>query len=447
MTDHHMKLAAMCFPPGSWFLPDARPTDMFIDDYVEFAQIAERGKLDMMFLADSASVAPAFYLPDATPEKMAKAARCVKLEPVTLLAALAMVTKHIGLVATATTTYFEPYTIARMFATIDHISHGRAGWNLVTSQSVDEAQNFGREEHVEHGLRYERAEEFFDVVTALWDSWEDGAVIRDRDTGRYIDPEKLHFLHHKGRHFSVRGPLNVDRPPQGYPVIAQAGSSEPGRRLASRVADIVFTAQVELAEAKAFYADIKQRAVLQGRKPGDVKILPGLSLVLGRTRAEAQERHEATMARIADQDALVSIQRLAGGLDLSQFPLDGPLPPLPPSNAARGRQKMLVDMAERENLTIRQLARRFAYSTGHKVFIGTAMEAADLMQEWVEAEAADGFTILFPYMMKPLEEFVDQVVPELQRRGLFRQEYEGKTLRDNLGVPTPPNRYVVARDS
>jgi FMN-dependent oxidoreductase (nitrilotriacetate monooxygenase family) len=444
MSDGRLRLAAMCFPPGYWYMPDASPVDMFIEQHVHFAQVAERGKMDMVFFADSAAVAPAFFLPGATPEKYAKAARCVKLEPLTVLAALAMATKDIGLVSTATTTYYEPFTLARMFATIDHISHGRAGWNLVTSQNVDEAQNFNRDEHVEHGARYARAEEFYDVVTGLWDSWEDDAVIRDRATGRYIDPDKLHFLNHEGEHFRVRGPLNIARAPQGYPVIAQAGSSEPGRRLASRVADLVFTAQTELPGAKAFYADLKQRAVRHGRNPDHIKIMPGIDIVLGRTDEEAQEKCEAMKARIADEDALATIQRLAGHVNLADYPMDGPLPELPPSNAARSRQQMLIDLG-RKGMTIRQLARHFAFGSGHQVFVGTAKGLADLMQEWQEAGAADGFTILSPYMPGPLEQFVAEVIPELQRRGLFRTEYEGHTLRENLGLPRPENRYTAAR--
>ena len=239
-----IKLTAFCHPPGNWLMPGADPTDMDFDENVHLARVAERGKFDMLFYQDSAAVAPSFYLSGNKGEALAESARCVRLEPLTLLAGLAAVTKHIGLVATATTTYNDPFSLARKFATIDHISKGRAGWNLVTSQNVDEAQNFSRDSHLDHALRYQRAQEFYDVVTGLWDSWDDDAVIRDRETGRYIDPAKLHVLNHKGEHFSVRGPLNIARPPQGYPIIAQAGSSDPGRELAARTADVVFTAQV-----------------------------------------------------------------------------------------------------------------------------------------------------------------------------------------------------------
>ena len=439
-----MKLTAFCHPPGHWRMPGATPTDMDFDEVVQLAQTAERGKLDMLFFQDSAAVAPAFYLPGGGAEALAEAARCVRLEPLTLLAALATVTKHLGLVATATTTYNDPFSIARKFATIDHISKGRAGWNLVTSQNVDEAQNFSKDAHLDHALRYERAQEFYDVVTGLWDSWDDDAVIRDRASGRYIEPSKLHVLDHRGKHFNVRGPLNIARPPQGYPIVAQAGSPEPGRGLAARTADVVFTAQVDLEEAKAFYADVKGRMARYGRAPDHMKIMPGIRYVLGATEAEARERYQMMLADASEKGALASVQRLAGDLDLRAFPLDGPLPELPPSNAAKARQKMLIDLARRENLSIRELGRRFTFSLGHMVYVGTAMGLADLMEEWLAAGAADGFTMLSPYFPQPLEDFVSDVVPELQRRGIFRTEYEGATLRENLGIPFRCSRYAEA---
>ena len=442
-TKRQMKLTAFCHPPGHWRMPGAWATDMPFEDNVHLAQTAERGKLDMLFYQDSAAVAPAFYLSGGKAEALAEAARCVRLEPLTMLAALATVTRHIGLVATATTTYNDPFSIARKFATIDHISKGRAGWNRVTSQNVDEAQNFSRDAHLDHALRYQRAEEFYDVVTGLWDSWDDDAIIRDRETGRYIDPAKLHVLNHKGEHFSVRGPLNIARPPQGYPIIAQAGSSEPGRELAARTADVVFTAQVDLGEARAFYSDVKSRMARYGRAPADMKIMPGIRYVLGRTEVEARDRYEAMLSEASDDGALASIQRLAGDLDLRQFPLDGPLPDLPPSNAAKARQAMMIELAAREKLSIRQLARRFTFSLGHQVFVGTAAQLADLMEHWFAEGACDGFTMLSPFYPKPLEDFVDGVVPLLQRRGLFRTTYEGTTLRENLGVPFRRSRYAA----
>lgn len=437
-----MKLTAFCHPPGHWRMPGAKPTDMDFAEVVHLARTAERGLFDMLFFQDSAAVPTAFFLPGANPDIIARAARCVRLEPLTMLAALATVTKHLGLVSTATTTYNDPYNVARKFATIDHISNGRAGWNLVTSQNEDEAQNFGRDAHVDHADRYARAEEFHDVVRGLWDSWDDDAIIRDRDSGRYIEPDRMHILHHKGPHFSVRGPLNVSRAPQGHPIVAQAGSSEPGKNLAARTADVVFTAQVEIGEAKAFYDDVKSRMAAHGRTPDQLKIMPGIRFVLGATEAEARARYEAMAGEVSDDYALMAIQRLAGGLDLRQFPLDGPLPPLPPSNAAKARQKMMIDLAKRENLSMRQLARRFTFSLGHLVYVGTPIGLADLMEEWFRAGAADGFTMLSPYYPVPLEEFVDSVIPELQHRGLFRTEYEGATLRENLGLPRPANRFT-----
>jgi N-acetyl-S-(2-succino)cysteine monooxygenase len=440
-----IKLTAFCHPPGHWRMPGAQPTDMDFAEVAQAAQIAERGLFDMIFFQDSAAVAPAFYLPGGGAEALAEAARCVRLEPLTLLAALATVTKRIGLIATATTTYNDPFSIARKYATIDHISNGRAGWNLVTSQNVDEALNFSQDAHMDHALRYERAEEFYDVVTGLWDSWEDDAVIRDRATGRYIDPGKLHVLGHKGKHFSVHGPLNVARPPQGYPIVAQAGSSGSGRALAARTADVIFTAQVSLEEAKSFYDDVKGRAVTHGRVPDDIRIMPGIRYVVAETESEAKEQYQMMLEEASDEFALKAVQRLAGTLDLRDFPLDGPLPDLPPSNAAKARQKMLIDLARRENLSIRELARRFTFSLGHLVFVGTPVQLADLMEDWWANDAADGFTMLSPYFPAPLELLVDRLVPELQRRGIFRKQYEGTTLRENLELRRPENRYVRGR--
>jgi FMN-dependent oxidoreductase (nitrilotriacetate monooxygenase family) len=442
-TQRQIKLTAFCHPPGHWRMPGAQPTDMDFGEVMQFAQIAERGLFDMIFFQDSAAVAPAYYLSGGKAEALAEAARCVRLEPLTLLAALAMVTKNLGLVATATTTYNDPFSIARKFATIDHISNGRAGWNLVTSQNVDEALNFSQDAHMDHALRYERAQEFYDVVTGLWDSWEDDAIIRDRASGKYIEPSKLHVLKHQGKHFKVHGPLNVARSPQGHPIVAQAGSSDPGRELAARTADVVFTAQVDLEEAREFYKDVKGRMVKYGRNPDHLKIMPGIRFVLGETQEAAQAQYDAMVAEASDEGALASVQRLAGTLDLKQFDLDGPLPDLPPSNAAKARQKMLIDLARRENLSIRALGRRFTFSLGHMVFIGTPMGLADFMEHWFTEGVADGFTMLSPYFPKPMRDVVDYVVPELQRRGLFRTAYEGTTLRESLGIPFRPHRSVV----
>ena len=441
-----LHLAGFVYTPGShsagWRHPDAVPeTDMSFAHYVEIARTAERGLLDCIFFQDTAALNGSAALDGGSPWRP-QAGRQVFPEPATLIAALAPVTTHLGLIATATTTYADPFTIARRFGSIDHISGGRAGWNLVTSQIEDEAGNFGFDRHPDHGHRYERAEEFYDVVAGLWDSFEDGAFPRDKATGIFLDPAKGHILNHVGKYFRVRGPLNLPRSPQGRPVIAQAGSSEAGRRLASRVADLIFTAQSVLAEGQAFYREIKQRAAGHGRAASDVKVLPGFMAIVGETDAEAERLYEALQELIDDVTAMRLLARLCGDLDIHAYPLDGPLPDLPPSNAAKARQEHLVAKARRENLTIRQVARYLGTSLGHQLVVGSPQRVADVMQEWLEAEACDGFTLMFPFYPKPLEDFVRLVVPELQRRGIYRTAYAGRTLRENLGVPQPPNRFA-----
>ena len=337
-----LKFGAFLYLPGShsagWRHADA-VADIASDfrHYAALAQTCERGKIDCVFFQDTAAIMGSGGLDGGSPHRPAQG-RQVHLEPVTVLSALAAVTSHIGLVATATTTYNEPYNIARRFATIDHISGGRAGWNLVTSQIEDEAGNFGHEKHMDHALRYERAREFYEVVAGLWDSWEADAFKRDKASGIWFDFDKMHFLHHKGKHFAVRGPLSVSRTPQGRPVVSQAGSSEAGKALAAATADLVFTAQTDIAEARAFCADLRARAVRQGRGPDDIRILPGLMTVIGRTAAEAREKYEQLQSLISDEMALKLLARLTGELDIYQYPLDGPLPELPPSNAAKARQ-------------------------------------------------------------------------------------------------------------
>jgi FMN-dependent oxidoreductase (nitrilotriacetate monooxygenase family) len=443
-----MHLAAFLFTPGShsagWRHPDAVPEcDMEFSEYVRIAQIAERGKFDTIFFQDTVAVNGSGAL-DGVSRYRPGQGRTAYLEPTTLLAALAVVTQRIGLVATATTTYNEPYNIARRFASIDHISNGRAGWNLVTSQIEDEAGNFGADHHMLHAQRYERAEEFYDVVAALWDSFGDGALIRDKASGNYIDPSKIHFQDHVGKHFKVRGPLNMARCPQGRPVVTQAGSSGPGMELAARTADLVFTAQSDLGEAQAFYKDLKARAQKHGRDPSHVKIMPGLMTIVGATEAEAQAKYRDLQGLLSDENSMRLLARLCGDLDIFALPPDSPLPPLPLSNAAQARQRHLMDKASRENLSIIQTARYLGTSLGHHLLVGTPQRIVDTMEHWVTSGACDGFTLLSPHYPKPLEQFVDLVVPELQRRGLFRTDYAGHTLRDHLGVPVPPNRYEVA---
>jgi FMN-dependent oxidoreductase (nitrilotriacetate monooxygenase family) len=439
-----LKLGAYLSPGGhqaGWRHPDAEPNALMDFELMSrLAQTAERGKMDAVFFPDSAGMAGSTSLDEGNLSRTRRG-RCVYIEPATLLAGLAARTSHIGLIATMTTTYNEPFHVARRFASIDHISGGRAGWNLVTSQIEDESWNFGREKHADHSARYDRAAEFYGVVAGLWDSWDDDAFVLDKDNGVYFDAAKLHLLRHTGRHFNVRGPLNITRSPQGRPVVAQAGSSDAGRDLAARTADLVFTAQLSLGDAQDFYADVKARAARYGRAPDAIKILPGLTTIVGRTQAEADEKFAWLASMLPDDIAVAALERLTGDVDLMQHDLDGPLPALPPSNSARGRQKMLTDLSD-AGMTIRQIARRFAVGSGHDAIAGTPAVIADHMGLWLEAAAADGFNIMSPYLPGPLEEFVDLVIPELQARGLFRTEYEGRTLRENLGLPTPASRYA-----
>jgi N-acetyl-S-(2-succino)cysteine monooxygenase len=444
-----LKLASFYFPPGAhqfaWRLPGAiGESDMDFRHYVHMAKTAERGKLDTIFFQDTAAVTRSAAIIKRDPA-VGFSSRSVRLEPMTVLPALAAVTKHIGLIATGTTTYNEPYHIARKFATIDHISGGRAGWNLVTSQNEDEAGNFGRDSHLDHELRYKRAVEFYEVVIGLWDSWEEDAILRDKQSGVYFDADKVHPLNHRGEHFAVRGPLNVARSPQGRPVIAQAGSSDTGRELAARTAEVVFTAQTTLPDAQAFYADVKGRMAHYGRSADDMKIMPGFVPLVGRTTSEAEELFDRVQSLITDDAAVAAISRLAGGIDLTKCDYDAPLPDLPPSNAAKARQKMLVDLARRENLTLRQVARHFARGDGHRLVWGRPSDVADQMEEWLLNDGCDGFCLLWPYMPKPIDDFVNLVVPELQRRGIFRTEYEGRTLRENLGLRFPVHPAAARR--
>ncbi|WGD28310.1 LLM class flavin-dependent oxidoreductase [Ancylobacter sp. WKF20] len=432
-----MKLNAFLHPTGhhiaAWRHPQATAdAGVNFDHYVELARTAERGTFDAVFLADSAAVR------DQNIDSASRVARyVVHFEPLTLLSGIAAVTRHIGLIATATTTYNEPIHIARKFASLDHISKGRAGWNLVTSSGEVEAFNFSRDQHLAHADRYDRAREFAQVVTGLWDSWEDDAFVRDKASGHYFDPAKLHVLNHKGPHFAVRGPLNVARSPQGRPVLVQAGSSEAGKELAAATAEVIFTAAQTLDEARAFYADVKGRLARHGRAPDTLKILPGVSPIVGRTAEEADEKFAILQELIHPAVGLSLLSQMLGGVDLSGYPLDGPLPDLPESNAAKSRQKLLVDLARRENFSIRQLYQWIAGARGHWTIRGSAHDIADQLETWFVNEAADGFNVMPPYLPGGLDDFVDLVVPELRRRKLFREHYEGRTLRENLGLPYP----------
>ncbi len=437
-TARQMKLGAFLMATGhhvaAWRHPDV-PADAGLDfkHYRHLAQVAEAAKFDALFVADSVAA--------ATGDIASRMARSDHFEPLTLLSALSAVTDHIGLIATATTTYNEPYHVARKFASLDHLSGGRAGWNLVTSDAAAEAQNFGRSEHVGHAERYSRAREFHEVVTGLWNSWADDAFTRDKASGQYYDPARVQVLNHQGEHFSVKGPLNVARSPQGQPVVVQAGSSEVGRDLAAQTAEVVFTAQTSLASAQAFYADIKGRLAAYGRSADSLKIMPGVLIVVAESEVLAREKFESFQDLVEPEVGVALLGRMLGNFDLSGYPLDGPLPALPLTDSGqRSRQKLLTELAEREHLNLAQLGRRIAGGRGHYSLIGTPEQVADELQIWFEQGAADGFNVLVPHLPGGLEDVARLLVPELQRRGLFRTEYEGTTLRENLGLQRPVNR-------
>jgi FMN-dependent oxidoreductase (nitrilotriacetate monooxygenase family) len=389
---------------------------------------------DAFFMADHLAVL------NMPLDALKRSATVTSFEPLTLLSALAMVTERLGLIATASTTYNEPFHVARRFASLDHISGGRAGWNLVTSGNPHEAMNFGLEEHVEHAARYKRAREFFDVVTGLWDSWADDAFIRDVERGVFFEPSRLHVLNHAGEHFRVKGPLNIARPVQGWPVIVQAGASEAGRQIAAETAEMVFGSANNLPDAQRYYADVKGRMKAVGRDPDHLKILPGAFIVVGDTveEARARKRHLDSLVDPCSGIASLSVQL---GTDASKFDLDGPLPEIPESNASKSARQKLIDLAARENMTVRELAQYVGGAYGTLELIGTPKTIADQMEEWLMSEGCDGFNVMFPYLPAGLDDVVDRVVPELQRRGLFRTEYEGSTLRENLGLPRPRNRF------
>jgi FMN-dependent oxidoreductase (nitrilotriacetate monooxygenase family) len=406
--------------------------------FQNLARIAERGRFDSVFLADGVqvwgdvehSIAGTF-------------------EPLTLLTALATVTARIGLIATASTGFTEPYNLARYFASLDHISGGRAGWNIVTTAGDRSAQNFNRDANLEHARRYQRAAEFVDVATKLWDSWDADALVRDKASGRFADPDRVRELNHRGEFFGVRGPLNITRSPQGRPLLVQAGSSEDGRAFAARHAEAVFTAQQTFAEGQAFYADLKGRAGELGRDPDGIKILPGIVPVLGGTEAQAHRLAEELDELIIPVRALRQLSELIG-VDLTGHPLHEPLPPLPPLaaiNGAKSRFELVKDLAERERLTLRQLIGRLGGGRGHQVVAGTPEQIADHIEFWFGNGAADGFNVMPPLLPSGLSDFVEQVVPLLTARGLFRSEYTGRTLREHYGLPlsTEPRELSTSR--
>ncbi|MGJ7524119.1 LLM class flavin-dependent oxidoreductase [Variovorax sp. GB1P17] len=439
-TGKQLRLGAFMRPvsihTGAWRYPGAwRDANFNFEHLKQLAQTLERGRFDAFFMADHLAV---LNMPI---EALQRSHTVTSFEPFTLLSALAQHTKHLGLVATASTTFDEPFHVARRFASLDHLSEGRAGWNIVTTSNPDAALNFGREDHMEHDERYARAREFYDVVTGLWDSWADDAFERDVESGRFFDPAKLHVLNHKGKYLSVRGPLHIARPVQGWPLIVQAGASEAGRQLAAETAEAVFAAPGTLAAARSLYADIKGRMRAIGRDPDHLKILPAAFVVVGDTLEEARAIR-ARLDSFVHYDSAIASLSIALGHDASKFDPDGPLPEVPETNASQSGRARVVELARSEKLTVRQLAQRLG-GYGGLAFVGTPQTIADEMQEWLDSEGSDGFNIMFPWLPGGLDAFVDKVVPELQRRGIFRREYEGRTLRENLGLPRPANRFFA----
>ena len=430
-TGHHI---------ASWRHPNAQAdAGINIDHYVRLAQTAEAAGLDFIFFADSVAVA------ERKPRSLARSAQYTAyFEPLTLLSALAMVTKHIGLVSTATTSYNEPYHVARKFASLDHISHGRAGWNVVTSGNAAEAWNFGRDEHYEHEARYVRAREFVQVVHGLWDSWDDDAFIRDKATGVFLDPAKMHVLDHNGPHFKVRGPLNVPRPPQGHPVIVQAGTSPSGRELAAETAEAVFTSELNIEGQGSYYKDVKARMARFGRKPEDMKILPGLTAVVAPTEKEAREKW-AYLQSLIHPDVGLDYLTMLIGMDLTNVDPDAPFPELEmgPTVTSHGMFKSIIGIARKDKLTTRQLWERLAGSRGKATMIGSVAQVADEMQRWFTAGACDGFILQPSYLPGELDDICTLLIPELRTRGLIRVGYDGcTTLRDNLELVRPKSRYA-----
>ncbi|MFU8928138.1 LLM class flavin-dependent oxidoreductase [Acinetobacter puyangensis] len=442
MTDskRQIKLGAFLQSVGhhlaAWRHPDVDPKNVTrLEHLKHLAQIAERGKFDAIFFADGLG------WPQIDPQLLAKGAPTYFWEPLTVLSAIAQVTENIGLISTISTSYLPPFHLARLFASLDHLSGGRAGWNLVTSGTDFEANNFNLETQTAHLERYQKAREYVDVVKGLWDSLDDDAYLFDQDSGNFFEPEKLHYLNHHGQYFSVAGPLQSARPVQGYPVIVQAGSSEDGKNLAAQTAEIVFTAQQTFEGAKAFYQDIKQRVAKAGRDPDAVKVMPGIMPVIAETRELAQQKFDYLQSLIDPEIGISLLSAFIGNIDLSQYSIDDPVPDFPTTEGWQSRQQLILEVAKRENLTIRQLYQKVAGARGHRILIGTAEDIADELQYLFEQGAADGFNILPPTFPQDLTIFVDQVVPILQQRGLYRTEYEGHTLREHLGLARPRSRY------
>lgn len=447
MASGHMILSAFFFNPQgdhrmSWRHPRSPGAEIFdFDYYRQLAEVAEQAKLDTIFIADHVAIW------DSVKSGVAHYANA-RLEPLTLLSALAAVTKHIGLVATASTSYYEPFNLARFFASLDHLSKGRAAWNVVTSAMDEEALNFGRDSTIEHAHRYERAGEFLDAATALWDSWEDEAVLIDKESGRFADPDLVHRINHVGAHFKVRGPLNVPRPPQGHPLIFQAGSSDSGRDLAAAHVDVHFAIIRSIEEGLLYRKDMNERLARHGRAPDSFKILPGILPIVAASAAEAREKQEILESLMLDNLAIDLLSNGAG-IDLSGEPLDGPLPDLPDERTFNGVRSTLnkVRALAGQNNSIRQIARKLANTGAVPTVAGTPKDIADQLEAWFVSGAADGYNLMFPLLPEDWVNFATTVVPELQRRGLFRTEYEPGTLRDRLGLARPANRFAIERET
>jgi FMN-dependent oxidoreductase (nitrilotriacetate monooxygenase family) len=425
---------------AAWRLPQSNPrADFDLSHWIELAKLAEAAKFDSLFLADGPSLTgTGEFRPPG------------QLEPLTLLTALSQHTSRIGLIATVSSTYNEPYNLARRLASVDHVSGGRAGWNIVTSAGADEAANFGLVDRPSHASRYERAHEFLTVAKALWDSWENEAVVADKAAGRYADPARLHAVDHAGSHFRVAGALNVERPPQGHPLLVQAGSSEDGRNFAATHAEAIFTAHQTYERAAEFYRDIKARAHAAGRNPDNVVVLPGIVPFIRSTEKEAAElAQQFDELRVPEY----GLTQLAWNFetDPSVFELDAPLPDFilarPKLEGSQSRSDLIIELAVRENLTVRQILSRLGGGRGHFTFVGTPDQAVDTIVSWFEGGAADGFNIMAPALPSELETFIEHVLPILRSKGLFREDYQGATLREHYGLSVPANQFHAGETS
>lgn len=426
---------------GAWCDPNVPANGgVDIDHYARLAALAENGRFHFLFLADSPSVM------DPDHATIARVGRNDGFEPITLLSALSSRTQDVGLVTTATTTYCQPYHVARMLASLDHLSRGRAAWNIVTSGFKFEAANFGEDGLPDHDTRYDRAREFVEVVKGLWDTWEDDAFIRDKKSGIFVDTTKLHLLNHRSDYLSVRGPLNIARPPQGYPVLVQAGASDAGIEFAAEHAEVVFTVAPSLEQGQKFYETLKGKARALGRNDNQVLVMPGIVPIVGRTKKEASEKLQRLQSYTHIDVLMGTANRLLGYVtDLRSTDLDSLVPEaLPQTNFIQSRQRVLLDLAVRQKFTWRQLIRLISDSKGHLMIVGTPDEIADAMVDAFEQRAADGFNVMPPTFPGELKDFVELVIPELRRRGKFRSEYFGQTLRENLGLQRPLNRYTQA---